>query len=284
MERIQSAIQKAREVRQQSTVAEDAATPRKSSMPSEAIPGGSYPAAPEVSIDQLWARLPKMKLEPRQLQRARIISDQAGATTAPFDVLRTRIMHQIRTNNWRRIAITSPAPACGKTTLCMNLAFSFARQRATRTMVIDLDMRRPSIEKILRQKEQHKFASALEGNSAPEEHMVCFSEKLIFATNHKPIQNPAELLQYSGTAHVIDKLEERYKPDVMLFDTPPMLACDDAYAFLDQIDCVLLIAAAETTTADELEKCEREITTRCNLMGVVLNKCRYLDEADSYVY
>ncbi|SDW99926.1 capsular exopolysaccharide family [Ruegeria halocynthiae] len=282
MERIQAAIQKARESRQ------DQDEPEKAK-------GGTSPALafehdqqdqilPHSSADQLWAELTKIQLDPRQLHRARIIADQAGEDAASFDVLRTRMIHQMQSNNWRRVAITSPGSACGKTTLCLNLAFSFARQRDIKTMVIDLDMRRPSIDKLLNPTGQRSFANALERESAPEEHMLCFERKLAFATNSMPAKNPAELLQDKGSAHVIDRLEERYKPDVMLFDTTPMLACDDTYAFLDQIDCVLLVAAADSTTAEELEKCESEISARTNLMGVVLNKCRYLNKADSYGY
>lgn len=282
MERIQSAIQKAREERGNS---DGIKTGNTASLPANHLQTPqSDPASIFAPEGNLWANLPKLELKPKQLSRARVYTDQATEAAAAFDVLRTRMMHQIKTNNWRRVAISSPGSACGKTTLCMNLAFSFARQRNIRTMVIDLDMRRPSIDKILKASGQRFFASALERESAPEDHMICHQEKLAFATNSKPTQNPAELLQDKGAAHVIDQLEERYKPDVMLFDTPPMLACDDTFAFLDQFDCVLLVAAAERTTADELEKCKKDIGERCNLMGVVLNKCRHLSKVDTYGY
>lgn len=83
---------------------------------------------------------------------------------------------------------------------------------------------------------------------------------------------------------MIDGLEERYDPDVMIFDTPPLLTCDDTSAFLDQIDCVLLVAASEASTVEEMKKCEHEIRERSNLLGVVLNKCRYLEKPYTYGY
>ncbi len=282
MERIQAAIQKAREARQGPEEPENVKT-----VPSPALAfekSHTDEDMSQASEDKLWVDLAEIQLHSNHLRRARIVADQAGDEAAPFDVLRTRMMHQMHSNNWRRVAISSPGSACGKTTLCLNLAFSFARQRDIKTMVIDLDMRRPSIDKLLNQKGQRQFARALERESAPEEHMLCYQRKLAFATNRKSVQDPAELLQDKGTAHVIDRLEERYKPDVMLFDTPPMLACDDTYAFLDQIDCVLLVAGADNTTAEELKKCKHEIETRTNFIGVVLNKCRYLHQLDSYGY
>ncbi|UWR05151.1 CpsD/CapB family tyrosine-protein kinase (plasmid) [Ruegeria conchae] len=278
MERIQTAIQKAREARRVS----DAEKKEQTSAPTpvETLQPEGSPASLK---EKLWADLPKYKLNPKQLMRARISGHEATTESVSFDVLRTRMMHQMQSNNWRRVAIASPGSACGKTTLCLNLAFSFARQRNTRVILVDLDLRRPSIHKLLQTGEYH-FAKALEGESQPEDHIVCYDEKLAFALNSHSVPESAELLQDKDAAHVIDRMEERYQPDIMLFDTPPMLTCDDTYAFLDQIDCVLLVAAAENSTAEELEKCKDEISARCNLLGVVLNKCRYLETLDKYGY
>lgn len=278
MERIQTAIQKAREARRVSDADKKAQT--SAPTPVETLQPEGSPASLK---EKLWADLPKYELNPKQLMQARISGHEATTESASFDVLRTRMMHQMQSNNWRRVAIASPGSACGKTTLCLNLAFSFARQRNTRAIVIDLDLRRPSIHKLLQAGEYH-FAKALEGESQPEDHIVCYDEKLAFALNSHSVPESAELLQDKDAAHVIDRMEERYQPDIMLFDTPPMLACDDTYAFLDQIDCVLLVAAAESSTAEELKKCKDEISARCNLLGVVLNKCRYLETLDKYGY
>ncbi len=282
MERIQSAIQKARAARAQDVPHDEGHT----SPPARHIakPASLVEAVEAPASVSLWAELPAAEFNIAALKKGRVFLDRAGDLTTPFDVLRTRILYEMQKNNWRRLAITSPGSACGKTTLCLNLAFSLARQRESRTLVIDLDMRRPSMAKLLQTPQGQAFSSVLEGRDSPEEHLVCYQEKLAFGGNHKPTSNSAELLQSQGAAHVIDQLEERYQPDVMLFDTPPLLACDDTLAFLDQIDCVILLAAAETTTAEELERCEREIGTRSNLLGVVLNKCRLLDKADSYGY
>ncbi len=285
MERIQSAIQKAREARTlQST---EQLVNEASSEP--ALTDESDKNQPELELvsdkqNIPWTQVTELTLKPGKLHRAHIVTDQAGPSAAPFDALRTRMLHQMRSNQWSRVAITSPGSACGKTTLCMNLAFALARQRDLKTMVIDLDMRKPAIFKKLGLRKEMNFAGALRGQNKSEDHMVCYKNKLIFALTSKPSDNTAELLQEKGTAHIIDDLEKLHTPDVMLFDTPPMLACDDTFAFLDQIDGVILVAAAESTTVEELEKCKLEIESRSNLMGVVLNKCRYLNKEDSYGY
>lgn len=285
MERIQSAIQKAREAR--TLEAPDHSSSDVVSDDEQAITSEtSQPDLTLISDKQSspWSQIPQLQFKPRVLHRAHVVTNQAGVAAAPFDALRTRMLHQMRANDWSRVAITSPGSSCGKTTLCMNLAFALARQRDLKTMVIDLDMRKPAILKKLGLRQQMNFPDVLRKKGTAEDHLICHDGKLIFALASTPTENPAELLQEKETAHVIDEIEQHYHPDVMLFDTPPMLACDDTYAFLDQIDGVILVAAAESTTAEELEKCKQEIETRSNLMGVILNKCRYLNREDSYGY
>jgi protein-tyrosine kinase len=62
------------------------------------------------------------------------------------------------------------------------------------------------------------------------------------------MENPAELLSAARTADMIDEIEAQLRPDVVLFDLSPVLVSDDAIAFLDQVDCALMVAAAEEST------------------------------------
>jgi Mrp family chromosome partitioning ATPase len=65
---------------------------------------------------------------------------------------------------------------------------------------------------------------------------------------------------------------------------PPMLGSDDMQAFAGKVDCVLLVAAAESTTIDEIDRCERDLASQTNVLGVVLNKCRYTHAEYGYGY
>lgn len=77
-------------------------------------------------------------------------------------------------------------------------------------------------------------------------------------------------------------LKPKLAPDVVIFDLPPMLANDDVAAFLPNVDCAILVVAAEQTTRAEVDLCERELSQKTNLLGVVLNKCRYAPEKYGY--
>jgi Mrp family chromosome partitioning ATPase len=91
-------------------------------------------------------------------------------------------------------------------------------------------------------------------------------------------RNPAELLHSPQAAQALDRIEALYDPTLMLFDLPPIMVGDDVMAIAGHLDGVLLVAAAGSTTIAQIDVCERELAARTNVVGVVLNKCRYLDQ------
>jgi len=274
MERIQSAIQKAR-------IAREGKVPETSARAAEARQPGPAP----LSDHQLaWAALDVFQPNAAHLQRGRITTLEPGQLATPFDVMRTRLLKQMRANSWRRLAITSPGPGCGKSMTCINLAFSLARQSDIRVMVIEVDLRRPSMAKTLGLKVPHAFAEVMAGKAPASDHLVRYGLNLAFGTNKVPVRNSAELLQSGAIVEVLADLEKTYAPDLLIFDLPPMQTGDDAIAFLEKTDCALLVAAAGTTTMAQVDHCERDIAAHTNVLGVVLNKCRYLDKDQSYDY
>ena len=70
----------------------------------------------------------------------------------------------------------------------------------------------------------------------------------------------------------------------MFFDISPLNVSDDNIAFLQNVDCALIIAAAEGTPTSQIDQAERQVAELTNVMGIVLNKCRYASEADGYDY
>ncbi len=235
-------------------------------------------------IAAAWAALPDFDPDPRLLTRNRVVSFAGGPEAIPFDVMRTRLLQQMRANGWRRVAITSPNSACGKTTTTLNLAFGLARQSDVRTVVAEIDLRRPAIARLLGLRGGRPFAEVLDGRAGFAECAVRVGPNLAFATNAGAARNPAELLQNPGVGPALAAIEARYNPAVTIFDMPPMLVGDDAMAFMGQVDCVLLVAAAESTTMQEIDLCERDLGSQTNVLGVILNKCRYIDKSYGYSY
>lgn len=231
-----------------------------------------------------WAILAPAVLKPAHLARHRVIS--AGRTDpvhVTFDVLRTRLLRALRAHGWSRVAITSPTPGCGKTFVAANLAFSLSRQASCRTLVMDLDLRIPSLAHTLGVRAPGPIADVLTGTRTPAEHLLRLAPNLAAGLNDAPVPDAAELLQEPGTAAALAALIGEMKPDVVLYDLPPALACDDVIAFLPQVDGILLVANGAATKGEEIRACERLFGDTVPLLGVVLNRA---DErgAEAYGY
>jgi protein-tyrosine kinase len=84
------------------------------------------------------------------LEQNRIISaSRHNPAHVAFDVLRTRLIQGLAEQGWRRVVITSPTKDCGKTFISTNLAISLSRQERLRTVLMDLDLRNPSVAPLL---------------------------------------------------------------------------------------------------------------------------------------
>lgn len=272
MERLQAAIEKARAQR-------ESAAPRSTPRPE----APNDPARPAAGGGD-WSALPLPVWNRSQIRRNRVIALDRGGASGSIDIMRTRVVQMLRQNDWTRVAVTSPDKAAGKTTTCCNLLASLSHQSEIRSMLIDLDMRKPNVSATLGHTGEHSFWEVLEGKIAFEKNAVRFADGAVVAMNYTPHPSPTELLLKRRTAEVLDDIQATYKPDVMIFDLPPMLVTDDALAFLKNVDCAIIVAGAETTTIEQVDQCEKDVADYTNVLGVVLNKCRYMEATSGYGY
>ena len=229
---------------------------------------GGAEAAPEA----LWAALRPVTLDPAGLARGRVIAGgRADPAHVPFDLLRTRMSRALRERGWRRVGITSASPGCGKTFVTANLAMSFARRASCRVLAMDLDLRIPSLARALGLEAPGLMEDLLTGRTAPARHLRRVGPHRALGLNGAPARNPAELLDEEATARALARIEADLAPEVVLYDLPPTLVCDDVLAFLPRLDAVLLVAAGGVTTASQIRACEAAFG-ETPLLGVILNR------------
>jgi len=278
MERLRAAIEQARKSRAASTgqqpKARSAETGEIAAPRTDTLAGPVSGGEPS-DIVARWAALPQLPLKPSRLKRNRIVWSDQDAERGSYDMLRTRLLSLIEKEGWRRVAITSPTPGCGKTTTTLNLAMALSRQSDVPTIVFEADMRRPSMAEMLGVKGKDSFFDILQGKAEFADQALRIGDNVALSLNHGVASDPAELLHRRRTGAVLDLIQEAYEPGLMLFDLPPMLNNDDTLAVIPHVDCAILIARAETTTLDQIDHCERELAAHTNVAGVVLNRCRY---------
>ncbi|MEJ6391582.1 tyrosine-protein kinase family protein [Gymnodinialimonas ulvae] len=270
MEKLRLALQKARAQRGEAAPVLD--TRRR------------VPAPAAIAVTQLWEELPGFEPNPKALAKSRIVTQKANPAAIPFDRMANKTLMHMRKNDWRRLAITSATPNCGKTQVAANLAFSLARQPDLRVMLIELDMRRPSLAALIGATPVHDIADVLAGDVPFEEQTLRIGSNLTVSLATQSYADPGQLLLNTFTQDVLRDIETRYRPDLVIFDMPPLLAGAYAMAFLSNVDCALTVARAGKSTVSQIDQCERETAEQTNVLGIILNQCNFSDDAASGTY
>ncbi|WP_299552949.1 CpsD/CapB family tyrosine-protein kinase [uncultured Tateyamaria sp.] len=267
MEKLQAALAKARITRQETSLSATATpvTPRRLQTPKTPAPDGPTPA---------WDALQRVDLAPAVLRRHRIVSREATTDATPFDILRTKIVLQMQQNGWTRLAITSPEPNSGKTTLACNLALGLARQSSMRSMLFDFDLGSPSVHTFFDLKIRYGLPEVIIGNVEFAKQAVRVTDNVAVSVSPHPERDPTRYLMMDRTVGFLNEMQQNFAPDIMIFDLPSALSSDKALAFLKHVDCALIVARAEQTRFRLLDRCETEVAANTNVLGVALNGCR----------
>ncbi|MFP7569259.1 CpsD/CapB family tyrosine-protein kinase [Marivita sp. S2033] len=241
--------------------------------------------------EAVWRSLDRFDLDARRLAKRNVVTAlRRDPAHTRFDILRTRMLQALTENGWRRVAITSPTKNCGKTFTAANLAISLSRQENCKTVLLDLDMRSPSLHKVFGVRDPGVISDLLRGDISPERHLQGFAQNDISAGSHVAIgfngmvePYAAELLQDRSTERALERIEALLEPDVMLFDLPPALLNDDVLAMRPYFDALLIVAGGGMTRANDIKETERRLGDKVPLLGIVLNKADQAESGD-YAY
>ena len=181
------------------------------------------------------------------------------------------------------ILITSALPQEGKTTTSINTAIVLA-QKGTRVLLMDADLRRPSIHKTLGMGPKTGLSNVLTGNATLQQAVVRSNilPTLFVLSAGTPPPNPAELLASSNMKDILAELREQY--DHIVVDTPPTLSVTDAVVMSTRADSVVLVIRSGQTTKQALRR-SRDLLMQVNarVSGVLLNAVD-LSSPDYYYY
>ncbi|MEM9435413.1 MAG: CpsD/CapB family tyrosine-protein kinase [Pseudomonadota bacterium] len=263
MEKLQAALKTARDARRGADKTHDRSL------------HGPVRRTQDAAVDNLWESLEAFDPERESLRQHRVVTRDAGRNSTPFDILRTKVLLQMRQNGWTRLAITSPMPRSGKTTTACNLALGFGRQKDLRAMLFDFDLRDPTVHDFFGHVPKNSLTSVLSDETPFAEQALRIGPNVTVSMSNRLDQDPTRLLLSERTAEILDEIQESFKPNVMIFDLPSVLAGDDARAFLKNVDCALIVTRANSTRYSQFDTSEREIAEHTNVLGVVLNACRH---------
>jgi succinoglycan biosynthesis transport protein ExoP len=181
------------------------------------------------------------------------------------------------------IMVTSARPQEGKTTTSINTAIVLA-QKGVRVLLIDADLRRPSVHKTLGMGPRSGLSNVLTGSATVQQTITIspIISNLFILPAGTPPPNPAELLASANMKELIDELRHQY--DHIVIDTPPTLSVTDAVVLSPRADATILVIRSGQTTKQALRR-SRDILTQVNahVAGVLLNAVD-LTSPDYYYY
>jgi len=200
-----------------------------------------------------------------------------------YRALRTSLLLSSLGGPPKVILITSALPQEGKTTTSINSAIVLA-QKGTRVLLVDADLRRPSIHKTLGIGPGNGLSNVLTGNATLQQSIIqsAILPDLFVLPAGTPPPNPAELLASTNMKDVLDQLRREY--DHIVIDTPPTLSVTDAVALSTSADRVVLVIRSGQTTKQALRRA-RDVLLSVNarVCGVLLNAVD-LSSPDYYYY
>ncbi|MBA4417630.1 MAG: tyrosine protein kinase [Syntrophus sp. (in: bacteria)] len=191
-----------------------------------------------------------------------------------YRVLRTRILHKTGADNGNTIMITSALPGEGKTLTSVNLALTLAKDYNKTALLVDCDLRRQNVHKLLGIRSEKGLTDyLLKDTSIAELILWPGIDKLTIISGGRPFSESAELLGSPKMKELVSDMKTRYPERYVLFDAPPILTGADALAFTPLVDHILVVVQANKTSIRDIQKA-LDLLPKEKILGIVLNRVK----------
>jgi protein-tyrosine kinase len=189
-----------------------------------------------------------------------------------YKLLRTKIQQMTQRKGWSTVMITSALPAEGKTLTAINLALTFSKAYSQTVMLVDCDLRRQNIHRVLGFKSGSGLIDYLV-DDRPLQNVIIWPgiDKLTMISGGRTIQNSAELLGSPRMQTLVKEMKSRYEDRYVLFDVPPLLVGADALALAPYIDCIVMMVEKGKTSTKNVQKAVQMLPQE-KFLGFVMNR------------
>ncbi len=180
------------------------------------------------------------------------------------------------------LMVTSSIPGEGKSITALNLAISLAQEYDHTVLLIDADLRRPTIHTYLNMQKKKGLADCLTGEADLSEVIIATGiGKLSVVTAGHEVSNPAELFSSSRMKDLLEEIKHRYHDRFIIFDTPPLLPFAETLSLAHLVDGVVFVVkeqlATQTNVKDALEALKG-----CKVLGIVYNDTSIAQNLERY--
>jgi protein-tyrosine kinase len=239
--------------------------------------GKSLPGRAE-TLQFEYSKTKKLGVSVDELVGERLVAaDPSDPRAARFQILRAKVLQQMRKKGWSSLAISAPTSGAGKSLIAANLATSIAMEGNQSVLLVDMDLRKPHLHQYFCIEPQNGIQDVLEGTATIEETLINPGiERLVILPGRRSMLNPSEQISSPYVKTLVEELKGRYESRIVIFDLPPVLLADDVIVFLPYVDCSLLVVEAGRNNRKEIEESFKAIGTH-PILGAVLNKASTKD-------
>jgi protein-tyrosine kinase len=269
MERIREAVEQASRERK-SSGGQRAPVERKQDSVSDA----SFSEADLSETDSIeYTETKLVKVSPELRKKNNLVAAIPGHPLQDsYRMLRTRVMQDMRANNWNTVAVISPNLGAGKTMTAINLAISIGGSMSHTAMLFDADFRRPSVGEYFGYKPEFGITDFF-FKGVPLDKVMFHPDidRLTVLTEREATSDSAEVLSSPKLGALFQEMRQRYADRIIVVDSAPVLEVDDVLALIPNVDCMLVVVENGVTTKDDLQK-TLELLEAVPILGTVLNK------------
>lgn len=199
-----------------------------------------------------------------------------------YRTIRTNIQFSGADQDIKSLILTSSGTAEGKSTTASNLAAVYAQQ-GLKVLLIDADLRKPTVHYTFRLENHAGLTNVLTRQSTLGQSVQETEVRDLYVLTSGPIPpNPSELLASHQMEELLKEMKQQF--DMVIFDTPPILAVADAQILANQVDAsILVVSSGKTEKEAALKAKELLVHAKSKLLGAVLNN-RKADSGNYYYY
>ena len=199
--------------------------------------------------------------------------DSSGAEA--FRMLRTNLAFAGIERRLRTIAVTSPGPNEGKSTISVNLA-SVLAQAGSRVLLVDADLRHPTLHRVFKRSKKPGLSDLIAKKSDPAQAIFPTTlDGLFLLTCGTLPHSPSDLLALMATRALIERLSDEY--DYVVIDTPPVLVGADTRIISRLVDSTIMVVRDSRTASEAVSyACTAILSGGGHLSGLVLNVARHV--------
>lgn len=200
-----------------------------------------------------------------------------------FRSLRTNLQYAALGSTLRTLTVTAPGPDEGKSSVVANLAVAIA-QGGSRVLAVGADLRRPALHRAFGLSHHVGLTSVLMGRVPLHEAVQHVDRWSLDVLPSGPLPpNPAELLGSRQMAALLEEMKQRW--EMVLLDTPPVVALSDAALVAARTDGVLLVVSSHHTPRDIVVAARRQLEqVGARILGVVMNRVRPTESGRYHYY